>query len=90
MLERHGGEHHDRVAGAWSYTTSAVAALLTTPLIGGNRFRAIGTTQRLEEDLGRPIPTANQLTFWQALRLVGVRAPVVGYGQLLSRELPIQ
>lgn len=56
--------------------------------VGGNGFRAIGAIQALEEDIGRPVLTANQVAFWQALRLAGVRAPVVGYGQLFAKELP--
>lgn len=55
--------------------------------IGGNGFRAIGAIQALEEDLGRPIVTANQGLFWCALRLAGVRAAVSGYGQLFAAEL---
>lgn len=35
--------------------------------IGGNGFRAIGVIQVLEEDLGRPVLTANQVLFWHAL-----------------------
>ncbi len=47
-----------------------------------------GAIQALEEDLGRPVLTANQVTFWQALRLSGVRAPIPGYGQLFALEPP--
>ena len=55
--------------------------------IGGNGFRAIGAIQALEEDLRRPIVTANQGLFWCALRRAGVRATVSGYGQLFAAEL---
>jgi maleate isomerase len=56
--------------------------------IGGNGFRAVGVIRALEEDLGRPVLTANQVTFWRALRLSGARAPVTNYGALFSRESP--
>jgi len=56
--------------------------------IGGNGFRAIGTIKALEENLNRPILTANQVAFWQALRLSGAEVPVVGYGQIFSHALP--
>lgn len=56
--------------------------------IGGNGFRAVGAIRALEEDLGRPVLTANQVSFWHALRLSGARVPVVGYGQIFDRELP--
>ncbi len=48
--------------------------------IGGNGLRAIGAISALEEDLGRPVLTANQVAFWYALCKVGVRAPVNRYG----------
>lgn len=56
--------------------------------VGGNGFRAVGVIKALEEDLGRPVLTANQVAFWHVLRLSGARAPVTGYGQVFGRELP--
>jgi maleate isomerase len=37
-----------------------------------------------EEDLARPVLTANQVAFWHALRLSGTRAPIVGYGRIFG------
>jgi hypothetical protein len=37
--------------------------------IGGNGYRTIGVIAALEEDLGRPVLTGNQVAFWYALRL---------------------
>lgn len=54
--------------------------------IGGNGFRAIGVIEALEQDLARPVLTANQVAFWHALWLSGTLAPVVGYGQIFDRE----
>jgi maleate isomerase len=54
--------------------------------IGGNGFRAVGVIQALEEDLARPMLTANQVAFWAALRASGTRAPVVGYGRIFGLE----
>jgi maleate isomerase len=56
--------------------------------IGGNGFRAIGAIEALEEDLGRPVLTANQVAFWHALRLAGVRGSRKGYGLLFGQDLP--
>jgi maleate isomerase len=42
----------------------------------------------LEEDLARPVLTANQVAFWHALRISGTRAPIVDYGQIFGYELP--
>jgi maleate isomerase len=52
--------------------------------IGGNGFRAIGIISALEEEFARPVLTANQVAFWDALRLSGRRAPIVGYGQIFN------
>jgi maleate isomerase len=65
---------------AWARTqvpTSAEAVLFN-----GNGFRAIGAIAALEEDLGRPVLTANQAAFWYALRQAGVHVAVNGYGRL--------
>jgi len=57
-------------------------------LFSGNGFRAIGVIAALEEDLGQPVVTANQVAFWYALRQAGVHAPVTGYGRLFSTLVP--
>ena len=55
---------------------------------GGNGLRAIGVISALEEDLGRPVLTANQVAFWYALRQAGVGAPVNGYGRVFRKLNP--
>jgi len=52
--------------------------------IGGNALRAIGVIAALEEDLRRPILTANQASLWYALRVSGVGVTFDGYGQLFK------
>lgn len=52
--------------------------------IGGNGLRAVGVIDALEQDLKRPVLTANQVAFWQALRLSGSHIPVTGYGRLFE------
>jgi maleate isomerase len=39
----------------------------------------------LEEDLGKPVITSNQASFWQAFKMAGIRAPIQGYGKILSQ-----
>lgn len=56
--------------------------------IGGNGFRAIGTIEALEENLDRPILTANQVAFWQALALSGSREPIMRYGRIFGLRPP--
>lgn len=57
-------------------------------VIGGGGFRAIGAIDALEGALGRPVLSANQASFWCALRLSGVSDLVADYGQIFSRSLP--
>ena len=52
--------------------------------IGGNGWRVISMIAALEEDLGRPVLTADQAPFWYALRRAGVGAAVDDYGQLFK------
>jgi maleate isomerase len=53
--------------------------------VGGNGLRAIGAIHALEESLRRPVLTANQVLFWQALRLVGAASKVTRYGRLFTK-----
>ena len=46
-------------------------------------IRAVDTVERIEQTLGKPVVTANQALFWQALRATGCELPVTGYGRLL-------
>jgi maleate isomerase len=55
--------------------------------IGGNAVRAIGVIAALEEDLSRPVLTANQVSLWYALGVAGVDVRVDNYGQLFTRPL---
>jgi maleate isomerase len=55
--------------------------------IGGNGWRTIGVIAALEEDLGRPVLTADSAAFWYALRRGGVGAEVDDYGQLFKETV---
>jgi maleate isomerase len=72
----------------YEWVRAQVPASAEAVLIGGNGFRAVGTVEALEQDLGRPVLTANQVTFWSALRHAGVRAPVPHYGRIFGEQLP--
>jgi maleate cis-trans isomerase len=41
----------------------------------------------IERDLGKPLVTANQASFWMALRTAGVREQIEGFGQLFQTQL---
>ncbi|NLY45687.1 MAG: Asp/Glu racemase [Tissierella sp.] len=48
-------------------------------------IRSIGILQHLEKDLGKPVISAIQATFWHALRISGVKDSIRGYGSLLEK-----
>jgi maleate isomerase len=52
-------------------------------LIAGTGFRCVAILEALEQDLKRPVVSANQASLWHCLRLAGVQMPVSGYGWLL-------
>jgi maleate isomerase len=54
--------------------------------IGGNGLRAIGVIQALEERLHKPVLTANQVLFWQALRTVKLGSGPNRYGILFKNS----
>jgi maleate isomerase len=72
----------------YEWARAHVPAAAEAVLIGGNGLRAVGVIQALEEDLGMPVLTANQVLGWHLLRLAGTRAPVTGYGRLFDQALP--
>jgi maleate isomerase len=68
----------------YAFARTEVPATAEAVFFGGNGFRAIGMIAALEQELGRPVLTSNQVVFWYALRQVGVRAPVNGYGRVFT------
>jgi len=72
----------------YEWTRKQVPAGAEAVFFGGNGLRAIGVISALEEDLGRPVLTANQVAFWYALHQAGVGAPVNGYGRVFRKLSP--
>jgi maleate isomerase len=72
----------------YEWTRAHVPKNADAVFIGGNGFRAVGAIEALEEDLGRPVLTANQVILWHALRLAGANARVSGYGRIFDAPLP--
>ena len=56
--------------------------------IGGGGLRAVGVVAALEQALGRPVLTSNQVAFWQALRLADFHDEIEGYGRIFACQLP--
>lgn len=47
------------------------------------QLRAIEIAEKLEKDIGKPVVTAVQASMWLALKTIGIKSPVHGYGMLL-------
>lgn len=56
-------------------------------VIGGGGFRAIGAIAAIEEQLSRPVLSANQAAFWVALRVSGINDCLKGYGRIFAHRL---
>ena len=70
----------------YDWVRSHVPESAQAVFIGGNGFRAVGVIKALEETLGRPVLTANQVALWQSLVLSSSSVPIVGYGQNLALD----
>ena len=46
-------------------------------------WRSMDAIERLERELGKPVLSTTQVSVWDALRIVGYRGEVAGYGRLL-------
>jgi maleate cis-trans isomerase len=51
-------------------------------------MRTVEVLDELEELTGRPVVSSNQAMLWYSLRILGVEAPVTGYGRLLKSVTP--
>ena len=54
--------------------------------ISCTNFRSVEVLDELEQDLGKPVISANQVTMWDLLRLAGVHPYLQGYGSLFRLE----
>jgi maleate isomerase len=52
--------------------------------VGGNGFRSVGVIAALEQDLRRPVLTANQSLLWGMLHAAKTSARPTGYGRLFT------
>jgi maleate cis-trans isomerase len=53
-------------------------------LISGTGLPTVGIVEGLERELGKPVVTSQCATLWCALRALGIKRPVRGYGRLLA------
>ena len=53
-------------------------------LIAGTGFRCVAILEALEQELKRPVISANQASLWRCLKLADVEIDVSGYGNVLK------
>ena len=71
-------------AEVYDWVATTVPKHAEAVLIAGNGLRAVGVIQALEEHLGRPVLTANQVTLWAALKIVGGAPQITQFGRLFT------
>jgi maleate isomerase len=71
------------VEALYAQIRAACPAAADGVLIAGTGFRCVAILEALEQDLQRPVISANQASLWHCLRASGVRTAVDGYGALL-------
>ncbi len=69
---------------AYALGREADCAEAEAVLISGTGLPTAGIVERLERDIGKPVVTSQAAALWQALRLIGAKEPVQGYGRLLA------
>jgi maleate isomerase len=52
--------------------------------ISCTNLRTIEIIERLEKEIGKPVVTSNQATFWGCLKTIGCTEAIPGYGKLLN------
>ncbi len=59
-------------------------------LVPDTALHTVSHVPALEEEIGKPVLTANQVSVWEALRLTGRRVNAPGLGALFTREPIVQ
>ena len=68
----------------YAFTREKVEDQADGVFISCTGLRTIGAIESLEQDLGRPVVSAIQATFWDALRIAGVGEHIHGFGSLFQ------
>ena len=66
----------------YNWVTEHTPDTAEAAVIAGGGFRAIGAIAAIETALNKPVLSANQASFWMALRLAGCTDMPTGYGRL--------
>ena len=78
-----GAGFEQEVEPLYAQIKAACPAAADGVLIAGTGFRCVAILEALEQDLQRPVISANQASLWHCLRSAGVRTALEGYGALL-------
>jgi maleate cis-trans isomerase len=67
----------------------ATALLREHPDVDGvympcNKWRIVSVIDRIEKESSKPVVTNTQAWVWEALRAMGIKNPIAGYGRLLN------
>jgi maleate isomerase len=73
-------------AAVYEWTVRHMPDAAEAVFIGGNGFRAAGAIESLEQALGRPVLTSNQVLLWRLLAYADEMFEVRGYGQLFAHR----
>lgn len=68
---------------AYRLARDADAAGADGVLLSGTGLPTVGALELVERDLGKPAISSMQACLWYALRALGVREPIAGFGRLL-------
>lgn len=80
----------------YTFAKQSADAAAEAVFISCTNLRTVGAIEALEQDLGVPVVSAIQSSFWHALGLAGVGANVAGFGSLFTHraatahEIPAQ
>ena len=83
-----GGQPDTHPGQIYAWARAHVPDTAEAVFVAGNGFRAVGVVDVLEEDLGRPVLTANQVLVWNALAIAGVEAKVDRCGRIFEERAP--
>jgi maleate isomerase len=83
-LTRQGLGFEQEVEPLFAQIKAACPAEADGVLIAGTGFRCVAILAALEQDLKRPVISANQASLWHCLRSAGVQTRIAGYGNLFQ------
>lgn len=83
-LYKHGMGFEQEIEPLYAQIKASCPAEADAVLIAGTGFRCVAILDALEQDLKRPVLSANQVSLWHCLRLAGVGVGITGYGNLFQ------